>query len=44
MSDRVSVSKLSGGDKIDQVFMITQPILRKTTRGDDYTRPNSKRS
>ena len=36
MSDRVSVSKLSGGDKIDQVFMITQPILRKTTRGDDY--------
>ena len=30
------ISELDAGQQIDEVYMITQPILRSTTRGDLY--------
>ncbi|MBN1764144.1 MAG: HD domain-containing protein [Sedimentisphaerales bacterium] len=35
-NQRKNVADLTSGDPVEQVFMISQPVLRTTTRGDFY--------
>ncbi|MFC1783611.1 hypothetical protein ACFL02_08505 [Planctomycetota bacterium] len=35
-AERRPVSALRSAERIDQVFLISQPQLRRTTRGDFY--------